>query len=202
MRFIITIFIFSNLISGCHNNQIKGIPDSRRIVYIDSTYIAEDNEGSNIKGFKTFKSYTKDSLIYTLRDFANIDSFNMWRYSSLNSLFTDTCRISSKSRIVGFLGLSEIQEILFTIDSCLNPNTLYKCYSGKCNQFLCVVIKLANSTYRPLIFNHLRFDEYPDSVRIYEVNNKSLISVYSSISGNTGETKEFYFIEDNDTIKL
>lgn len=165
---------------------------------IDSTYLVEDE----IISIKLNKTYVIDSIIYALKDIVNADSFRIWKYGHISSLFEDSCVISSKKTIIGNIRGNEIQEIIFTVDTCPNVNSLYKCYDKECHEFLCVVMKVDSNKYQPIIFNHLRFDEYPDTVRLYEINGNKIISVFSSISGNMGETKEFYFIERKDTLRL
>lgn len=192
-------FLFIAMTVFANSKNSENFKETLKInLCADSTYLVEDE----IKGFKIDKSYSNDSLIYALKDIASIDSFNMWEYSNVLSLFTDSCTISSKNNVVGNIQGNEILETIFTIDSCRNVNTLYKCYDKQCHQFLCLAVKVDNNKYRPIILNHLRFDEYPEPTKLYESNGNKIISVFSTISGNMGETKEYYFIERNDTLRL
>ncbi len=203
MRCLVYKFLLFLILIGCKgvNNKVNSTGDG--LVYVDSSYIADDNiGGANFIGFKIDKTYLSDSLIYFLKDIISLDTINGWRFKQYLSIFSDTCSISSKKWTVGKIGTSEIQEIIFTIDSCLNPNSLYNCHRSKCKKILSVIDKLSDTVFKPILFNRLRYDEYPDSVKIYEVEGKKILSIYSTISGNTGETKEFYFIVDNDTLKI
>jgi hypothetical protein len=186
MKKIIIAFLLIISFTLCTTKE-KNALEFVTYIYDDNVYFPEKEDGVESIDLK---SYSLDSVFFALKDIADSNRAYKTIYAPI---FEDSCVISMKKNLVGQIKGNAIYEMSFTIEK--GSGDLYHRYV-----FTFVVVE-QEERLGILFIKQLRFDEYPDPVRLVNVENTNIISIYSSIAGNMGETLEFYFLEDEDSLK-